>query len=82
MRMNLALERRTVSARGRLQLLMRALNGLNPDGVLSRGYALVKSDGKIITDAQGVKPGQDVTITLWKGALDAVVSRVRQREVP
>ena len=82
MRMNLALERRTVSARGRLQLLMRALNGLNPDGVLSRGYALVKSDGKIITDAQGVKPGQDVTITLWKGALDAVVSRVRQREAP
>ena len=82
MRMNLALERRTVSARGRLQLLMRALNGLNPDGVLSRGYALVKSDGKIITDAQGIKPGQDVTITLWKGALDAVVSRVRQREAP
>ena len=82
MRMNLALERRTVSARGRLQLLMRALNGLNPDGVLSRGYALIKSDGKIINDAQGVKPGQDVTITLWKGALDAVVSRVRQREVP
>ena len=81
-RMDLALERRTVSARGRLQLLMRALQGLNPDGVLSRGYALVKSDGKIITDASGVKPGQDVTITLWKGALDAVVSRVSRREVP
>lgn len=81
-RMDLALERRTVSARGRLQLLMRALHGLNPDGVLSRGYALVKSDGKIITDAQDIVPGQDVTITLWKGALDAVVSRVRRREVP
>jgi exodeoxyribonuclease VII large subunit len=81
-RMDLALERRTVSARGRLQLYMRALYGLNPDGVLSRGYALVKSDGKIISDVEGVQPGQDVTITLWKGALDAVVSRVRRREVP
>jgi len=81
-RMDIALERRTVSARGRLQVLTRALHGLNPDGVLSRGYALVRSEGKILTGVQGVVPGQDVTITLCGGALDAVVSRVRQREAP
>jgi exodeoxyribonuclease VII large subunit len=80
-RMDIALERRTVASRGRLQLLTRALNGLNPDGVLSRGYAWVESDGKIITDVQGVKPGQDVTITLSGGVLDARVSRVRQGEM-
>ncbi len=80
-RMDIALERRTISARGRLQLLERALTGLNPEGVLSRGYALVESDGKIITDVRGVKPGQDVTITLSGGALDAKVLGVRQGEI-
>jgi len=80
-RMDITLERRTISARGRLQLLERALTGLNPEGVLSRGYALVESDGKIITDVRGIAPGQDVTITLSGGALDAKVLSVRQGEI-
>jgi exodeoxyribonuclease VII large subunit len=79
-RMDVALERRSGAARNKLQLLSRALDGLNPDGVLSRGYALVESGGKILTSVQGVAPGQQVTITLTGGALDAVVSHVRQGE--
>ena len=80
-RMDIAMERRTVAARRKLELLDRALTGLNPDGVLSRGYALLESDGKIITDVRSVKPGQDITITLSGGALDAKVTGVRQREI-
>ena len=80
-RADIALERKTVVARGRLALLARALSGLNPEGVLSRGYALVESGGKFITNVRGVAPGQDVTITLAGGALDASVTAVREGEM-
>jgi len=80
-RMAVVLERRTGAAGNRLQVLSRALSGLNPEGVLSRGYALVESSGKILTSVQGVEPGQEVAITLSGGALDAVVSRVRRGEM-
>jgi exodeoxyribonuclease VII large subunit len=79
-RMAVVLERRTGAAGNRLQVLSRALSGLNPEGVLSRGYALVESNGKILTSVQGVEPGREVAITLSGGALDAVVSRVRRGE--
>ena len=77
-RMDLALERKTVAARGRLQVLERALSGLNPNGVLSRGYALLESGGKLVTSVRGVVPGQGIVITLADGALDAGVVTVRE----
>ncbi len=46
-RMGAALARKTDAARARLALLDRALTGLNPGGVLSRGYALVEAGGRI-----------------------------------
>ena len=77
-RMDLALERKTVSARGRLQVLDRALSGLNPSGVLSRGYAFLESGGRLVTSVRGVVPGQGITITLADGALDAGVVAIRE----
>jgi exonuclease VII large subunit len=74
-------ERRTAAARSGLALFGRALSGLNPEGVLARGYALVESGGKRITGVRGVVPGQDVTITLAGGRLDASVTGVREGEV-
>jgi exodeoxyribonuclease VII large subunit len=76
-----AVERRTAAARSGLALFGRALSGLNPEGVLARGYALVESGGKRITGVRGVVPGQDVTITLAGGRLDASVTGVREGEV-
>ncbi len=42
---------------------------------------LVESGGKRITGVRGVVPGQDVTITLAGGRLDASVTGVREGEV-
>lgn len=78
-RMDLALERKTVVARGRLGMLERALTGLNPNGVLSRGYAFLESGGRLVTSVRGVVPGQGIVITLADGALDASVTSVRER---
>ena len=77
-RMDLALERKSVASRGRLQVLERALSGLNPNGVLSRGYAFLESGGKLVTSVRGVVPGQGIMITLADGALDAGVTAVRE----
>ena len=61
-------------------VVYRALAGLDPEGVLARGYALVESGGRIVTDVGRIEPGQDVTITLSNGALDAKVIAARQGE--
>ncbi len=78
--MDIALERRTVAGRNRLHTLSRVLAGLNPEGVLARGYALVESEGRIVTEAGDLAPGQDITITLSSGSLDAKVVAARRGE--
>ena len=78
--MDIALERRTVAGRNRLHTLSRVLGGLNPEGVLARGYALVESEGRIVTEVGDMAPGQDITITLSSGALDAKVVAARRGE--
>ena len=78
--MDIALERRTVAGRNRLHTLSRVLEGLNPEGVLARGYALVESEGRIVTEVGAMAPGQDITITLSSGALDAKVVAARRGE--
>jgi len=79
-RMDAAFTRRAAFARSRLELLARALSGLNPGGVLSRGYALVEANGRIETDARHLSPGQDITILMRDGAAEARVRRIRAGE--
>jgi len=78
--LDIALERRTVAGRNRLHTLSRVLEGLNPKGVLARGYALVESEGRLVTEAGDVAPGQDINITLSRGSLDAKVVAARRGE--
>ena len=46
----------------------------------SPGYALVESEGRIVTEVGDMAPGQDITITLSSGALDAKVVAARRGE--
>jgi exodeoxyribonuclease VII large subunit len=59
-------------------LLGRALNSVSPLATLDRGYAIVKSEvsGGVLTDADDMKPGQDVRARLSKGELIATVKKV------
>jgi len=61
----------------RVALLGRALHSVSPLATLDRGYAIVlDSEGKAITDASGVKSGDEIRARLSKGELIAKVTKV------
>ena len=54
--------------------LSAQLGQLNPEGVLARGYAIVRTkDGKIVRDQRNVTNGAVLTLTLARGTLEAEV---------
>lgn len=61
----------------RVAALSRALEAVSPLATLGRGYALVRAadDGRAITDARQVQPGQHLDIHLAHGRLEADVTR-------
>lgn len=59
-------ENKLVSVKGKL-------DGLNPLNVLSRGYAIAEKDEKIITSAKQLKVGEDFTVVLVDGKINARV---------
>jgi exodeoxyribonuclease VII large subunit len=59
---------------GRLERLQVALAGLSPEGVLGRGYSITRgADGKVVSDAAKVGPGERLTTTLARGWLESEV---------
>jgi exodeoxyribonuclease VII large subunit len=66
---------RFVLLRERLKGRTAALNSANPKAILARGYAIVtkSADGTRVTDAQGAKPGEGITLQFADGELKARV---------
>jgi exodeoxyribonuclease VII large subunit len=59
---------------GGLERLQVALAGLSPEGVLGRGYSITRgADGKVVSDAAKVRPGERLTTTLARGWLESEV---------
>ncbi|MEO6626391.1 MAG: exodeoxyribonuclease VII large subunit, partial [Burkholderiaceae bacterium] len=68
---------RLARARERVAALDQNLAHLNPQGVLDRGYALVRdAQGRIVQRAAQLAPHDPVSITLAHGSASAVISRV------
>ena len=59
-------ENKLVAAKGKL-------DGLNPLNVLNRGYAIAENDEKIITSSKQLKNGDDFTVILSDGKINAKV---------
>jgi exodeoxyribonuclease VII large subunit len=71
------LERRAA----RLTGLADRLALLDPQQVLSRGYALIESEaGHVVVAPSQLRAGERLTISLAKGQAELVASEVRQRE--
>ena len=76
-RMEAAIKHRLQQANERLAHLAQVLDSLSPLGTLKRGYAIVTdSDGKVLTDAGRVKPGDHVQARLAKGRLDLTADKI------
>ena len=72
-RLSVAMANRQTRARSRFELLARALHGVSPLAVLDRGYALVMSDGKLVTQAATVAAGDEISARFSKGEITAIV---------
>ena len=59
-------ENKLIAAKGKL-------DGLNPLNVLNRGYAIAEKDEKIITSSNQLKNGDDFTVILSDGKINAKV---------
>lgn len=69
-----ATSRRLQQAEQRYQMLKEKLGALDPQAVLRRGYAVVRSsDGKLIKAANSVVPGQELTIQFGEGEITVQV---------
>ena len=55
------------------ELLLNKLNLLNPLNILSKGYSVVKKDGKLIKDIDSVNIKDKIEIKLYKGNIEALV---------
>ncbi len=52
---------------------------LSPETVLKRGYALVYQEGKIVTDANTIKKGADITTVMANGEIQSIVTAVNKK---
>jgi len=67
---------RLVHYKSAVDLLSRTVANLNPERLLSRGYAIVRSGGTIVKDATHLKKGDNVNIRLSKGSIDATAESI------
>jgi exodeoxyribonuclease VII large subunit len=59
---------------GRLEKLHLRLEGLNPSGILARGYAILgREDGAIVSSSAELQSGERIRITMHDGAKRATV---------
>lgn len=59
----------------RLELLSQRLESLNPEVLLKRGYTITLHDGKIVTHASQLAPGQSIVTRLQDGDVTSIITQ-------
>ena len=72
-----AMTARQNRARAHFDGLVRTLRGVSPLAVLDRGYALVRKDGSVISQAASVMPGDEIQVSLASGEIEATVNATK-----
>jgi exodeoxyribonuclease VII large subunit len=70
------LEGRLKTVNDGLEKYAQLLNVLNPQAVLRRGYAIVRSEGRAIRGSSRLKAGASVDVELAQGGFKAAVSQI------
>lgn len=60
-----------------LKHLINKLEVLNPMNTLARGYAIVKSNNKVVSSIKGIKKDDIININIKNGIIDALVMEVK-----
>ena len=63
----------TLQPRSRLRMLARALEAVNPEAVLNRGYAVIRRDGETVSSAAALRENDLIDIRMRDGGARARV---------
>lgn len=72
-RLNVALQSRLQREGGRLQLLEQQVRAASPELLLQKGYSITLKNGKAVTDASALHPGDEVVTRVAKGEFKSKV---------
>ena len=72
-RLSVAVQARLLKEKHRLDLLEKSVEAASPDLLLKRGYSITLKDGKAVTDASLLKPGDRVVTRVAKGQFSSEV---------
>lgn len=82
--LQLSLKRNTSDYMEKKRLLVDHLRKLirvmSPQRTLSRGFALVRQEGKIVTDAQSVEEGTELTVELFNTEIKTMVTAKKPKD--
>ena len=59
-------------------MLRAALDGKDPEAILERGYAIVRSEGRIVRDAATLRAGATIDAQLSRGTVRARVEETQR----
>lgn len=77
-RLSLNIQQQLQRQQRNLTQLAQNLHHLNPQAVLSRGYAFAQNkQGKIISNSQQIKAGDDISLTFDVGSAEAIITQTR-----
>ena len=72
-RLNVALQSRLQREGGRLQLLEQQVKAASPELLLQKGYSITLKNGKAVTEASALHPGDEVVTRVAKGEFKSKV---------
>lgn len=73
-----AMEHNLHQAKQRLMSYQELLTALSPEAVLSRGYAIVRKDGKAVKSVKQLKKADQISIQLSDGSTNATISSMNK----
>ncbi|WP_300700210.1 exodeoxyribonuclease VII large subunit [uncultured Phocaeicola sp.] len=68
-------QRRLVKEQHRLQLLEQEVKAASPEHLLKRGYSITLKNGKAVTDASALQPGDELITRLAQGEIKSIVTK-------
>jgi exodeoxyribonuclease VII large subunit len=76
-RLNMAIQKQLQNKQNHLLQLNQNLQHLNPNAVLTRGYAIAENrHGKIINSSHELSSGEEIKLTFGIGSADAIVHKI------
>ena len=73
-------DRRLRKVQDELTGLRRVIRAASPETILKKGFALIRQEGRIVTDPTALHPGMEIVTQLKNGEITSSVSRIRTTE--